>query len=168
MRALIPIFLAAAAACHAGAVPAVDIFPSTLSGNPGDMLQFFGSVSNFTGATLFINSNSFTFVIAGAVDDTPFLTNAPLSLSVLESAGPFEFLDVMIPLLQAPGSYAGVFTVLGGATDTDSFNLGQASFNVVVNGTAAPEPGSMVLVTLGMVAAWLARRNRLRRAGAGS
>ena len=158
MRALIPIFLAAAAACHAS-VLTVAIVPDTLTGNPGNVLPFFGSLTNTTGSTVFINSDSFTFAIAGA-DDTPFLINAPISLGPLGSAGPFEFLDVTIPLAQAPGTYDGVFTVLGGADGNAQDNLGSAAFHVTVNSTV-PEPGSLLLMAAGL--AGLIRRWRHRR-----
>jgi hypothetical protein len=168
MRALIPIFLAAAAACQAGTVFNVSIIPDTFTGNPGDVLPFFGTLLNNTGSEVFINSDSFTFAIGGALDDSPFLTNAPLSLGAFGSSGSFEFLTVTIPLGHAPGAYDGVFTVLGGATDVASDSLGSAAFHVDVNSTA-PEPGSVLLVALGIAGvSWLGRRRRLRPAGARS
>jgi hypothetical protein len=170
MRALIPILLAAAAACQAATVT-VTIFPDTLTGNPGNLVPFSLTLLNTTGSTVFINSDSFTFAIGGAVDDSPFLNNAPLSLGAFASSGPFEFLTVTIPLAQASGTYDGAFTVQGGATDTASDNLGSGAFHVVVNSTvpAVPEPGPALLVALGIAAAsWLGRRRRRGPAGARS
>jgi hypothetical protein len=161
MRSLLLCLLMAAPVCH-GAVLNVAFVPDTLSGNPGDVLQFFGTLTNTTNAEVFINDDSFTFAIPGAVDASPFLNNAPLSLGPLGSAGPFEFLDVTIPLGQAPGIYDGVFTVLGGSTDTARDNIGEAAFHVVVNGSA-PEPGSMLLFAAGAACLVSRRRRSVKR-----
>src|SRR5512135_47003 len=112
MRKLIPLMLIAAAACQAS-VLTVTFSPDTLTGNPGDVLKFFGTLTNTTGSTVFINSDSFTFALPGTVDDTPFLAFEPLSLDPFAVSGTFEFLDVAIPPAQAPGTYDGVITVLG-------------------------------------------------------
>ena len=157
MRAVIPIFLAAAAACHAGTVVDVTFFPATQSGLPGDVLSFSGTIVNNTNATVFINADSFIFAISGAVDDSPFLLNAPLSLGPLESSALFAFLDVTVPLGQTPGTYDGVLTVLGGADGNASDNLGAAAFHGAVN-TSAPEPGVSLLVVAAIAAMLSVRR----------
>jgi len=142
MRKLIPLLLAAAAAAHGSTLLTVNFSIPTQSGNPGDLLQFYGSLTNNTGSTVFINSDTFTFAIVGAADDSPFLLNAPISLPAFGSSGPFEFLQVLIPLGQPGGSYGGSLTVTGGATDTFQDILGSAAFQVTVNSQtpSVPEP----------------------------
>jgi hypothetical protein len=165
MRILIPIFLAAAAMCR-GSVLNVSLIPDTLIGNPGDTVHFSGSLTNTTNATVFINSDSILFAIG--VDDSPFFNNAPLSLGPLVGTGVFGMFDITIPLAQAPGTYDGVFTVLGGG-DSETLNVGEAPFHLTVNAsvTASPEPASTLLVGLGLAgASLLARRNQSKRAGA--
>ena len=156
MRRLIPIFLAVAAACHALPVLTVNITPNTLGGLPGDVIQFFGSLTNNTADTVFINSNSFTFAIPAAVDDSPFLNNAPFFLVGFGSSVLFEFLDVTIPPAQATGTYDGFFTVQGGLTESAMDPIGDTAFQVTVNSTA-PEPGSLLLMAAGL-ASLVARR----------
>ena len=160
MRKLIPLLLAAVAAAHGSTLLTVNFSIPTLSGNPGDLLQFSGSLTNNSGSEVFINSDSFTFAISGALDDSPFLTNAPISLPAFGSSGPFAFLQVLIPLGQSGGTYGGTFDVLGGATDTQQDVVGSAAFNVTVNGAnpSVPEPQSLILMAAGVAVLALRRR----------
>jgi hypothetical protein len=164
MRSLFSIFFGLAALCHATSTFTLTFAPDTLSGNPGDTLQFFGSLTNNTSSTVFINNDSFTFAIMGAADDSPFLTFAPLSLGPNATSGSFEFIDVTIPLAQATGTYDGTFTVIGGADDTAQNNLGTGAFHVLVNAAAVPEPGPMLLVGIGIAVLWLSSIRSRRRA----
>jgi hypothetical protein len=155
MRSLLTILFGVTTLCHATTLFTVTAAPDTLSGNPGDFFQFFGSLTNNTASTVFINNDSFTFAIVGAADDSPFLTDAPLSLGPFASSGSFEFIDVTIPLAQAPGTYDGTLTVIGGADGNAQDNLGAGAFHVVVNAAAVPEPGPMLLVGVGLAVLWL-------------
>jgi hypothetical protein len=158
MRSLLAILFGVATQCHATTAFTVTFAPDTLSGNPGDFLQFFGSLTNNTASTVFINNDSFTFAIVGAADDSPFLTNAPLSLGPSATSGSFEFIDVTIPLAQAPGTYGGTLTVIGGADGNAQDNLGTGAFHVVVNAGAVPEPGSIFLVGISIAMLWCSIR----------
>ena len=162
MRILLPVFLAVAGACH-GSMLSVSLIPDSLIGNAGDVIQFAGTLSNTTGSTVFLNSDSFTFAITGALNDTPFFLNSPFSMIAFESSGTFDLLEIVIPLGQAPGTYDGVFTVLGGTTDSAVDPIGSAAFHLTVNAATAdtPEPGSLLLMSAG-VAGLMWRRRRAR------
>ena len=162
-----PDLLAAAAMCR-GSVLDVSFVSDTLIGNPGDTIQFFGTLTNTTNATVFITSDNIPFPFLSGVDDSPFFANSPLSLGSTGFSGIFEFMDITIPLGQAPGTYDGNFIVIGGLLDGANDPVGAAAFHVTVN-SLTPEPASMVLVGLGLVgASLLARRRRLNRAGSGT
>jgi hypothetical protein len=157
MRALIPILFAFTAAANADELlVALDVNP--LTGFPGDTLAFTGTLTNNTADTLFINADSFTFDIVGALDDPPFLNNAPISLDPGETSSDFEMFDVNIPVSQAPGAYYGVLTVLGGTDDTALNVLGSTDFEVDVT----PEPASYLLVG-GAIVLVLGRRGARSR-----
>ena len=152
MRALL--FLAVAAGCQAAPILTVAFSPNTESGFPGNTVIFSGSLTNNTGNTVFINSDTVTLTgfPASALDDSPFLTNAPVSLGPNASTGVFVFLDVTIPNNQSPATYDGVFTALGGADGTAQDNLGSAAYHVQVQSAITPEPSSLLLVGLGLAA----------------
>jgi hypothetical protein len=156
MRLFFFMFLGMAMLCQATTTFTVAFTPDTLTGNPGDMISFSGTLLNNTSNTVFINSDSFTFAIAGAADDTPFLNHAPSSLGPNASSTPFMFLTVTIPNGQAAGIYDGSFTVLGGADGAAQNNLGSGAFHLTVD-VVTPEPSTISLLAIG-VAVLLCRR----------
>jgi hypothetical protein len=160
MRKLILILIAAGAAFQASAMT-VTLTQNTLFGNPGNTVSFFGTLDNNSANTVFINGDSFTFAIPGVVDDTPFLTFAPIFLAPSQISAAFEFLNVTIPIAQGAGIYDGVITILGGDSESATDVIGSAAFHVNVNSIApsTPEPGSLLLMA-GGIAGLLWRRRR--------
>jgi hypothetical protein len=161
MRALIlTLALGLTTLCRAD-VLTITFDEATLAGAPGDELDFTGTLTNNTADTVFINSDSFTFAIAG-LDDSPFLNNAPISLDPGESSTPFELFDVVIPSGTPNGSYAGAFTVVGGSDGNAQDNLTTSSFSV----TATPEPSTIfTLLALSSVMIFRGARTRACRVG---
>ena len=150
MRILLFMLLAFAASCQANDIT-VTFNPSTLSGAPGDVLDFFGTLTNDDLFSLDIDSDSFTLAgfPAGSLDDSPFLNNAPTSLAAGATTPSFEFFTVTIPLNQGSGSFDGTFTVVGGPTSNGGGqdNLGAGTFTVTVSAT--PEPGTWLMLLAG-------------------
>lgn len=161
MRALIPILFALASAAYAGPMMSpplgvnLDITP--LVGYPGETLTFSGTLTDNTGSTLFINSDSLSFEINGAADDLPFKSNAPISIDAGDTSADFGMFEVNIPGGQAIGPYTGLFTVLGGTDGTQLNNLGSAQFEVDV---MTPEPAYYLLVACAL--AFMMVRRSLR------
>ena len=147
------IFLLGLAATAQAATLNVSFSPDTLFASPGGTVQFSGSLTNTTDATVFLNGDSFTFDIPNAVDDFPFLSDAPISLGPNASSGIFSFLNITVPGDQATGTYNGVFTVSGGADPSTLDSVGSAPFHLVVNPVVGvPEPGSALLLGVGLAA----------------
>lgn len=67
----------------------------------------------------------------------------------------FEFLAVMIPSHQAAATYDGTFTVLGGANRSAQDNLGAGAFHLQVTSATTPEPGTLLLMGIGLLGLWL-------------
>ncbi|MBS1830801.1 MAG: hypothetical protein JST93_36230 [Acidobacteria bacterium] len=115
-----------------------------LSGSPGSLLSFEGTVTNTWGVETYLNGVSLTVDAFAAedVDLMPFLVNAPLSLVDGDSAGPFVWFTVAIPAAFAAGSYNGEFVLQGGPDAGAELILGVAPFQVQVDeppATGVPE-----------------------------
>ena len=130
--------------------------PLSLSGSPGSLLTFSGTLANTGASPLFLTGDSFTLAGTGlSLDDTLFIEGAPLSLSGGESfAGPL--FAVWIAPAVPNGSYQGSFTVLGGPSDSAHGDLATQSFSVEV----VPEPATGVLLAAGLLAAGALPRRR--------
>lgn len=135
---------------------------------PGGALHFTGTLTNTSSSLVFLNSDSVSFnaPVAGlTLDDSPFLTNAPMFLA----AGPIgssytgDFFDVMVSPSAVAGTYQGTFDVLGGG-DTGTYDIvGSQTFFVSVP-EAVPEASTTVsmglLLALGGGGLMIAKRRR--------
>ncbi len=163
MRALLTLFFSVAVVSQATPTFTVTFSPSIVSGAPGTMLSFFGTLLNNTGSTQFINNDSFTLAGGIPVDDSPFFAG-PVSLGPGASSGSFLFLNVTIPSNEAAADYAGTFDVIGGTDDNAQNNLGEGTFTVRVNAAVTvPEPSPIAFVFVGLGALLLLHRMRSRQ-----
>jgi hypothetical protein len=129
----------------------------TLAGAPGDLLQFFGTISNTTGATVFLNGDNFnlTGFPPSALDDSPFFANAPLSLGAGASTADIGLFNVTIPNPFVGGDYGGTFQILGGADGNAQDVVATAFFTVQVD---TPEPSPAVLLSGALLFLLVAKR----------
>jgi hypothetical protein len=128
--------------------------PAGQAGNPGDTLQFTGTLSNPTASEVFLNGDSYSGLPAGlTLDDTPFFSNAPLSLqpagSMDGSGNPTDsytggFFNIAIDPSVTPGTYTGTFAITGGADSNASDTVATEDFSVTVNPSPVPEASSVI------------------------
>ena len=117
--------------------------------------------------TIWLNSDDSTRLsLLTSVDDSPFNMNAPLFLDPAGSSGLIALFNVDLAPGLAPGTYTGVFSILGGAdggTDTAFADLADVNFTVIVTGpTVTPEPGTILLLATGLVVP-LTLKKRMRQ-----
>lgn len=135
-------------------------------GAPGSTLQFFGTLSNpSTTDTVFLNGDTATVPTGLALDDSPFINNAPLSLGPLGSGTDIytgDFFDVSIDPAAQPGTYTGTFEIQGGADSNAQDTVAAQDFTVSVLPQAVPEASSVtsmgLLLMLGLGGIIIVRR----------
>ena len=119
-------------------------------------LLFGGTLSNNGNALIYLNGSDFSALgNALEIDDTPFLTNAPLSLAPNESWSGTMFttrLNADVPL----DVYTGTFNILGGASSEDRLTLASSEFHVVT--VPAPQSWAVLLFGVAPGLCWLRRR----------
>jgi len=133
--------------------------------SPGGTVAFDATVTNTTEAVIFLNGDSSTLDASlepSDLSDADY-ANFPPSLDPGESFSDPLF-TVTVPLGTPGGIYAGSFEITGGGTNSASFNVGSADFNIDVTGTASvvPEPSSLMLLISGMAGLAGTLRRRLR------
>jgi hypothetical protein len=132
----------------------------TVSGSPGDVLKFSGTLTNTTSSNLSLNADNFN--LAGfdpsAIDDSPFFTNVPLFLGPNGSTGDIGLFDLAIPIMFASGNYEGVFQVLGGVDSDAQDIIGSVDFTATVQQSAVPEPALRITLLLALTLLMFTRR----------
>jgi hypothetical protein len=162
-RYLTLMMMAGVGMLRAGSLLVVLSNPSQ-SGAPGDVLAFFGAMTNVSATdTIFLNSASSTSASSNlTVDLFPFFIDAPLSLGPGEVSGLFEMFDVTIDPATPNGLISGSTVSIQGGADSFTFDdLADPNFDVLVQApvSAAPEPSAGWLVIAGAAAFAILARN---------
>jgi hypothetical protein len=134
---------------------------------PGQTLEFFGTITNLTGNTIFLNADDLDLAGQSFTTNDQFFNTVPISLAPSgqsgSSSGLIELFDVTVsnPLLNPFGKYSGVYTLFGGndgGAGTAQDNLGSANFSV----SPVPEPSTIYLLLGAIPATWLPLSRKLR------
>jgi len=152
--------LGVSSAAFASAIT-VTLDSTTLSGLPGAVVTFTGTLANTTGVTENLNNANLSGLLPSFTGDvTPFFNNAPLFLTANQSTASIGLFTVTIPNVIAPGPYTGFFSVFGGPGVNDQTLLGSSpTFTVNVTSTApgTPEPASLGFALAGLAAMGMLR-----------
>lgn len=133
-------------------------------------VTFSGTIANLSPDTLYLNADSSTTSSSLlTVDDTPFLTGAPLFLDPSDNSGDVGLFNVFLDPSTTAGIYTGVFTIEGGpdaGAGTDFSDLVDIPFTIdVTSPVSAPEPGTLLMLCCGLLMLVLRARNRRLDAG---
>ena len=139
---VLPLVVLLSAGALAGPIT-IDFASSLINGQRGQTVTFSANLTNTTGATVFLNSDSLNIAAPLTGDDTKFFLFSPLSLGPGASSGIFQIFDITVPPSAPFGLYSGSFDILGGASASDFNPVGSADFAVNV----VPEPGVQVIPT---------------------
>jgi hypothetical protein len=130
--------------------------PPALSGSPGDVLSFFGTLTNTTNAVVWLNGdipNLPSQIPPAEFDDSPFWLNTPLYLAANGTTGYIGLFNITIPAGLPDGQYGGTFEILGGAASDsqDVLEDSPVSFTVGVGQetSSVPEPGTLSFLGFG-------------------
>jgi hypothetical protein len=132
----------------------------------GSTIEFFGTITNDSTSTLFLNSDDLNLSGLSFTVTDQFLNTVPISLAPGQSSGDIELFDVTLsdPLLDAPGTYAGTYGLFGGAASDAQDNLISQGFSITTEtASPVPEPSTIYLLLGGLsVLAPLTRKMRTR------
>ncbi len=157
-----------AAGCANADSFSITLDSAILTGSPGDVLSFSGTIVNTTASSIDlslaadnINITDFT----SGIDDSPFFANLPFSLDGGASTGDIGLFNITIPnpFTLPPGDnpYSGTFQIL----DDCGAVAGTAFFDVNVNipSGSVPEPASVALLA-GALGCWFAGKHMAKQA----
>jgi hypothetical protein len=150
---ILAIILLAASTARADVI-SISLDSSTLSGAPGSVLEFFGTLTNTTDAVVYLNADNINSSLPdpSVIDSSPFFNNAPFFLDAPGTTGDIGLFNVTILNSFAPGNYDGTFMVVGGAGADSQDILGSADFTVHVVDAAGgiPEPSMVPFLVAGV------------------
>jgi hypothetical protein len=135
------------------------------TGADGDVIQFFGTISNSGSSTVYLNQDSLNFSASGgdfAVDDL-FLTNVsiPIALDPGANSGSVELFDIAIasPFPDTYTQYFGTYGLIGGVDGNAQDNLVDPAIAFSVTAVSpAPEPGTWALMGVALIGLGTFRR----------
>jgi len=152
MKNCLVLCLSVAICCAMARADVVDIAfdHSSQIGPPGDILKFFGTLTNTSSDTVFLNSDSLNLSGFPLSSITDLFANTPLLLAGGASSGDIELFDVAIPNAFPSSSNPGNYALLGGGM-SDLNIVGAADFTVHVEGIySVTEPSFRGLLALAL------------------
>lgn len=141
--------------CAFSAPLTITFASSLLTAARGQTVTFSATVTNTTGAPLFLNSDALNIAAPLTGNDTKFFLNFPLSLTAGQILTAQAF-DISVPANAPFGLSSGQFDILGGSNANAFSTIGTATFAV----NTVPEPGTFGLAFAALGAAIVFLRYR--------
>lgn len=126
----------------------VDLVPSTLTGAPGGILTFNGTLTNSSSSTVFLNSAGINITGPFSPSDLstlPFFFNAPFFLDPGAATPAIDLFTVQLPVGLPAGPYLGQFTIQGGSDELALDVVGDVRFTAEA-AADVPEPATFSLL----------------------
>jgi hypothetical protein len=136
---------------------------------PGTTVEFFGTLTNNTTSTIFLNGDALNLNGSSFTTNDLFFANAPFFLAPGANSGDIELFDVSVtsPLIDPAGFYTGTYSLLGGidGNGQDVLETNPATFSVDTAPATSPvpEPASIALLLTGASTLLPIARKRLRK-----
>lgn len=134
----------------------ITLDPTSFTINPGQaQVDVWGTLTNISSDTIFLNSDSITVPSAENISD--YFVNTPLWLAAGESSGLILLFSFDVLLNATLGTEIGNYTILGGdANDPGAFEvLGSQDFAVNIQNSTptspVPEPATVLLSGIGLL-----------------
>jgi hypothetical protein len=160
-RNLLVLSLAAGGLLLAGTAAKADPLTITLDSpyqaGPQSVFTFDGTITNTSGATVYLNGDFFLLDSPLTYDDTDFVNNAPPTLDAGASSPDIALFTVTVPFGTPMGLYTGTFQILGGGNNSASDVVASANFDIQVT----PEPPGFLLLATGLLALGALARRKL-------
>jgi hypothetical protein len=149
--------------------------PTSVTAALGQTVEFSGQLTNTGTDSLYLNTDFGIVDGPLTLDDSPFfntwvLPNPQLTLPADNIAHTSELFTVSLPsdptLYAGLGpTFAGGFTLYGGATAGDTTELGTQAFTITLAGNTVPETGTVGMCVALLTAGGLLRRSRRASGG---
>lgn len=151
MKNILNVVITAALIVTAANADTIITFDDPAQGGPsGDTLEFMGSIENTGTDPVYLNSDGLDLGGSDLFENDLFFSNVPISVDGGQTATGIEFFDITPEPGVTPGTFDGMYTLIGGVDGNAQDLLASATFSVTAQGPTTPEPSSLTFFAIGL------------------